>query len=532
MQPSPIQTLNGGTPRKKISRQVSFFHPFSRRLHVMLLLMTGFFLASYMRSNLGMTMTCIVNTTAVAIETAQNHIDANLTLRDQSIPLQCQREGLAEEGVPINDYGGTLIWGQTIQNMLFAGSFGGSLVTVIPAGYLADRTSPMNLYQTSILTYVVCTALFPVLAKYTSHYIVFLSRFIMGLGEALIIPAANAIITRWVPNQEKSTAAAIFTAGNQFAGVLGIPIAASFCASSYGWPAVFYFAAFLGVVWSVVFRLCVSNTPDKANNMSKEERNFLEENIEKVMPTATRRQQKVPWSKLLTSPAVIACFVAISSQNMVVVLLQAYQPTYMKEVLYLKLVDNGLYSAVPYVIQIIAKMIWSMTFDYLKASKRITNTMSCKISQSFASFTMGLFLFLIPQFTHCESPGIVVVLFCLVGFGFAAAICGFYTSMLSLAPAYIGIISSFAQFVGFVSMLVPPILVNYFRVYGTLEEWTKIFNIIAGYTVFGGVFFLIFGHGEALPWGRHSQTSDTDGDEALTVFSERRMTNIEVTLDQ
>ena len=83
----------------------------------------------------------------------------------------------------------------------------------------------------------------------------------------------------------------------------------------------------------------------------------------------------------------------------------------------------------------------------------------------FATFTIGIFLILITHFADCAKPEITLFMFCAIGLGFSTAISGFYTSLLSLAPAYVGIISSLCQFVGVVGMLVPPFLVSHFRVY-------------------------------------------------------------------
>lgn len=244
-----------------------------------------------------------------------------------------------------------------MQNQLFAGTFWGSLVTIIPAGYLTDFTSAKNLYLISIINYSICSILFPFLALHTSPWIVFASRVVMGLGEALIVPAANKIITRWVPNHEKSTAASIFTMGNQFAGGIGIPIVAGFCASKFKWPGVYYFCGGIGLFWCFIWYFVVTNAPEKAKLMSRTERTFLSETIEPVHKRSSYvnifilfviysfnfhnyfQKEQVPWGKIFTSLPVISCFVSIFGVNMVVVLLQSYQPTFMKEVLYLKLVD-------------------------------------------------------------------------------------------------------------------------------------------------------------------------------------------------
>lgn len=82
-------------------------------------------------------------------------------------------------------------------------------------------------------------------------------------------------------------------------------------------------------------------------------------------------------------------------------------------------------------------------------------------------------MILITHFADCLHPEIVLIMFCAVGFGFATSISGFYTSMLSLAPAYVGIISSAAQFLGNVGMLICPALVSFFRVY------VKFFDILS-----------------------------------------------------
>uniref|UniRef100_A0AC35FUZ7 Uncharacterized protein n=2 Tax=Panagrolaimus sp. PS1159 TaxID=55785 RepID=A0AC35FUZ7_9BILA len=213
---------------------------------------------------------------------------------------------------------------------------------------------------------------------------------------------------------------------------------------------------------------------------------------------------------------------------MVIVLLQAFMPTFLKEVLYLKLSQNGFYSAAPFVVQIFTKLFWSIGLDHLKATNKISNTAACKVSQS--TFTIGTFLILITHFADCTHPEIILFMFCAVGAGFATCISGFYTSMLSVAPAYVGIISSIAQFLGNVGMLICPALVSFFRVYGTLKEWQIIFYIVAIYTIFSGVFFLIFGTGDTLEWGRGASSNRDKTDENQEP-EEYALKSIEVTLD-
>lgn len=99
----------------------------------------------------------------------------------------------------------------------------------------------------------------PFCAVYLPYYSVFAARFLLGFGEPFIYPCINTILAaffRFVRKngrlttrnfyrmEERSTALALFTSGNQVAMVFGNQIGAAFCKSRFGWPAGFYFPGF------------------------------------------------------------------------------------------------------------------------------------------------------------------------------------------------------------------------------------------------------------------------------------------------
>ncbi|VDO28231.1 unnamed protein product [Heligmosomoides polygyrus] len=63
--------------------------------------------------------------------------------------------------------------------------------------------------------------------------------------QSFIYPCINTIVANWFPVDERSTAVALFTTGNQVALFLGNPLAAGLCDSSFGWPAVYYISGWL-----------------------------------------------------------------------------------------------------------------------------------------------------------------------------------------------------------------------------------------------------------------------------------------------
>lgn len=68
-------------------------------------------------------------------------------------------------------------------------------------------------------------------------------------------------------------------------------------------------------------------------------------------------------------------------------------------------------------------------------------------------------------FVDCTRVGLAVTLMCIYGIGFSAAVSGFYTCLLSLAPSFTGTISSVSMFFGIIGRLLAPDLVGFFRVY-------------------------------------------------------------------
>ncbi|VDM59488.1 unnamed protein product [Angiostrongylus costaricensis] len=92
------------------------------------------------------------------------------------------------------------------------------------------------------------SVLVPLFAEQFGPFGVIILRFLMGVGEGMMIPGINGMITGWIPLHEKSTAAALLTSGNQLAGISGNPIAAEFCASTFRWPAVFIASGFFNAV--------------------------------------------------------------------------------------------------------------------------------------------------------------------------------------------------------------------------------------------------------------------------------------------
>uniref|UniRef100_A0A914ZC98 Major facilitator superfamily (MFS) profile domain-containing protein n=1 Tax=Panagrolaimus superbus TaxID=310955 RepID=A0A914ZC98_9BILA len=119
---------------------------------------------------------------------------------------------------------------------------------------------------------VVVALLTPMLAN-ASFYAIFIARLVMGLGEGFIFPSMSSTAARWFPPSERSTFAAIYTSGNQVAGVLGLLISSYLCGTNFlgGWPSIFYLFGLLGCIWGVAWLIFASDSPERNSFITEEE---------------------------------------------------------------------------------------------------------------------------------------------------------------------------------------------------------------------------------------------------------------------
>lgn len=112
-----------------------------------------------------------------------------------------------------------------------------------------------------------------------------------------------------------------------------------------------------------------------------------------------------------------------------------------------------------------------------KVAKRYSNTLTCKLSQGFGRYLLslslkkyllaciaaGIALIALGYTSSCDTPWLSLLMFCLFAAGIGAASNGFYTSMVSIAPPFVGILSSISKMFALLGMLSTPYIVTAFR---------------------------------------------------------------------
>src|SRR6202453_5235546 len=150
----------------------------------------------------------------------------------------------------------------------------------VPAGWLASRFGPRLVIALGVVWWGVATALTTLIPAGISHAVLLLIgiRFPLGAGEAVISPAANQFVARWVPLQERGFVNGLIFAGVGAGSGLTPPLLAWFILH-HGWRSAFWFSAVIGVIAGAVWWWFARDTPEEDPAVSPSELKINQEGM-------------------------------------------------------------------------------------------------------------------------------------------------------------------------------------------------------------------------------------------------------------
>ncbi len=132
-------------------------------------------------------------------------------------------------------------------------------------GWLADRLGPRRVLTAGVVWWGIFTALTAAVSPAIAGavFLFVLVRFLLGAGEAIIFPASNQFISRWIPTQERGIANGLIFAGVG-AGAGSAPAIVTYIMVHYGWRWSFWLSALIGLLVGLVWFLAARDTPGEA----------------------------------------------------------------------------------------------------------------------------------------------------------------------------------------------------------------------------------------------------------------------------
>ena len=121
-------------------------------------------------------------------------------------------------------------------------------VAALPFGYWGDRGVRKTVVGVGVTIWSLAT-LFTGFAR--NYFQLFLSRAIVGIGEASYYPAGTSMLADWFPKNQRGRVNSVWSAGSAVGIAIGFA-GGGFIAERFGWRTAFYFAAVPGLICALL----------------------------------------------------------------------------------------------------------------------------------------------------------------------------------------------------------------------------------------------------------------------------------------
>ena len=230
---------------------------------------------------------------------------------------------------------------------VFSSFLAGYALFQTPGGRLADRLGPRRVLAAGVIWWGVFTALTAAVpAGIQGALFLFISiRFLLGAGEAVVYPASNQFVARWIPSRERGIANGWIFAGVGAGAGLSPPLI-TYIMLHYGWRASFWVCAGIGLLAGLVWFFAARDTPEEHSLVSPAELLFIHDGL---APSSARRDRKlVAWGTVLQSREVLAITISYFSFGYVAWIFFSWFYIYLAQVRGLNLKASAFYAMLPF----------------------------------------------------------------------------------------------------------------------------------------------------------------------------------------
>ena len=217
----------------------------------------------------------------------------------------------------------------------------------VPGGRLADRFGARLVISAGVVWWGAFTTLTALVPPGVALSLVLLigTRFLLGLGEAVMYPSSNRLVAAWIPSAERGLANGLIFAGVG-AGAGVTPPLIYYVLSKWGWHWSFYVSALIGLAAGVGWFLIARDSPREHPLISLKEI----DHIEAGLPEANKEAEgALPWSAILSSRNVWAITFSYFSYCYVTYIFFTWFFIYLSRVRGLDLKASAFYSMLPFI---------------------------------------------------------------------------------------------------------------------------------------------------------------------------------------
>jgi len=354
-------------------------------------------------------------------------------------------------------------------------------------GYLADRFGPRRVLTSGVVWWGIFTALTALVpANIGGALFLFVGvRFLLGAGEAVIYPAANQFIARWIPMRERGIANGWIFAGVGAGAGLTPPLI-TYLMIHHGWRSSFWVCAIIGFLAGAVWFSTSRDDPAEHPRVSAAElatiRAGLTVTSNSPNPGKERSDGVVLWNRVVRSREVWAVTISYFCYGYVAWIFFSWFYRYLAKVRGLDLKASAFYSMLPFLAMLVSCLLGGTVNDRL-TKWRGPRLGRCGLA-AFAMGVAGVFIAVGSQVHGVRLASVVLA-------GGAGALyfsqSSFWSVTADIAGASAGSVSGFMNMGGqmggaLTGSLTPWIAARY--------GWTASFLVAAGLCLLGAISWL------------------------------------------
>jgi len=168
-----------------------------------------------------------------------------------------------------------------------------------PGGRVSDKYGPRWVLAFAAVWWALFTSLATAIPRAIPGVVAafICVRFLLGAGEAVMYPASNRLVAKWIPTSERGRANGLIFAGVG-AGAGITPTLITFIMLHGGWRLSFWVSALLGLVVGAIWFWLARDTPEEHPWVSAQEMEIIRSGL-----PASDNQVKgmLPWGSILAS---------------------------------------------------------------------------------------------------------------------------------------------------------------------------------------------------------------------------------------
>jgi MFS transporter, ACS family, glucarate transporter len=353
-----------------------------------------------------------------------------------------------------------------------------------PGGRLADRIGPRRVLAAGVIWWGIFTALTAAVPQTIAGALVlFISiRFLLGAGEAVVYPASNQFVARWIPENERGLANGWIFAGVGAGAGLSPPLI-TYIMLHFGWRSSFLACAIIGLLAGAVWYVISRDTPGEHKSVSRAELQLIESGLTLQTKQAGSARVLVPWTAVVTSKDVLAVTLSYFTFGYVAWIFFSWFYIYLAQVRGLNLKASAFYAMLPFIAMAICCPVGGVISD------RLTRRHGPRVGRCFlAAVVIALAAVFLSLGSQVQSARLASVVLAGGAGALYLAQSSFWSVTADIAGASSGSVSGFmnmgAQIGGAVTASLTPWIAGRFG-------WTASFLVAAALCVVGALAWLL-----------------------------------------